>query len=148
MFRISCKLLIPNSRLIVRPNAVTNCTFHSVKKEDIQILEIHCIPGYNGGVIQKFHLEINRQNRTLGNFSVAESPQFQIEVSELVEEWQSDLQFVFYASNIKGRSDYTVYEHQLPKEMRTKMGTQFSQQFSHFRRLHFNNVWKLIQLQS
>lgn len=105
---------------------MTNCTFQIVTKEHNQLLEIRCLPGYNGGVAQTFHLEINRQNRTLWNFSTGELPHFYIQTSEFTEEWQSDLQFILYSSNLKGRSDYTIYKHKLPEEIQTKIGNFFS----------------------
>lgn len=105
----------------VRPGTVDNCTFQTITK-NTQLLEIRCSAGYNGGLSQRFHLEINRQNRTIANLSVEETPQFHIDLSKFIEEWHSDLQFVIYASNAKGRSDSTVFDNQLPKDLRTKIG--------------------------
>ncbi len=113
----NCKLTFA-----VRPNIVTNCTFHTLTRDNTQLLEIRCMPGYNGGLVQNFHLEINRQNRTIANLSSASLPEFRIELSKFIEEWQSDLRFVIYSSNTKGRSEAVVLEHTIPKDLQIKMG--------------------------
>ncbi|XP_065222529.1 synaptogenesis protein syg-2-like isoform X2 [Planococcus citri] len=105
----------------VRPNTVNNCTFQTIAKNDQQLLEIRCYPGYNGGLSQQFHLEIMRKNYTLVNLSVAETPSFHVDLSKFIGEWQSDLQFVIYASNAKGRSESTVFDNQLPNDLREKI---------------------------
>lgn len=103
---------------------MTNCTLLPTDKDGVHKLEIQCAPGYNGGLTQTFHLEAKQQNKSLANSSANESPVFTIDLSKFVEEWQSDLQFLIYASNIKGQSAPTVLEHSLPKDLQTKMGKQ------------------------
>lgn len=80
------------------------------------------MPGYNGGLSQQFHLEIIRQNQTIANFSTTQVPQFFIDLSKFVEEWQSDIQFLIYSSNNKGRGESIIIDNELPKDLRTKIG--------------------------
>lgn len=97
----------------------------STDKDGVHKLEIHCTPGYSGGLTQTFHLQVKQQNKLLANSSANDSPVFSVDLSEFVEEWQSDLQFLIYASNAKGQSTPTVFEHSLPKDLQTKMGKLF-----------------------
>ncbi|XKL66508.1 hypothetical protein PGB90_009928 [Kerria lacca] len=104
-----------------RPGAVKNCTFQTILKKNNEFLQIICIPGYSDGLPQYFHLEINRQNKTIANLTRSDSPSFHIELTKFFVEWQSNLQFIFYSSNAKGRGESTILEHTLSKELQTKM---------------------------
>lgn len=88
-------------------------------------MEIHCSPSYSGGLTQTFHLEVKQQNKLLANSSATDSPEFSVDLSKFIQEWQTNLQFLIYASNAKGRSSTTVLEHSLPKDLQTKMGKLF-----------------------
>lgn len=121
-FSIFLNNVIIKSRFSARPNAVSNCTWQPTDKDGVHRLEIHCIPGYSGGLTQTFHLEVKQQNKSLANSSANESPVFSVDLSKFVEELQSDLQFLIYSLNAKGQSTPTVLEHSLPKDLQTKMG--------------------------
>lgn len=121
-FSIFLNNVIIKSRFSAHPNAVSNCTWQPTDKDGVHRLEIHCIPGYSGGLTQTFHLEVKQQNKSLANSSANESPVFSVDLSKFVEELQSDLQFLIYSLNAKGQSTPTVLEHSLPKDLQTKMG--------------------------
>lgn len=113
------------SIFLARPGAVKNCTFQTILKKNNEFLQIICIPGYSDGLPQYFHLEINRQNKTIANLTRSDSPSFHIELTKFFVEWQSNLQFIFYSSNAKGRGESTILEHTLSKELQTKMSMYF-----------------------
>lgn len=128
MSRISQNHSAPKSRSIVyfiaaRPSALKNCTFETITKDGAQTLEVECVPGYNGGLPQNFHVEITRDNHTIANLSSSNDPRFRIKLSRFVQEWHSHLQFVIYASNSRGRSESIYFEPTLPKDLQIKMGT-------------------------
>lgn len=68
------------------------------------LLKIECIPGYDGGLQQIFHLEIYQVDSLLMNVS-NDQPIFYVDMKALNVVDVALLQLVIYATNIKGKSD-------------------------------------------
>ncbi|XP_076268336.1 protein turtle homolog A-like isoform X1 [Rhynchophorus ferrugineus] len=96
-----------------KPSPLTNCTLKSVNNHTIEIVEVECKAGYDGGLPQKFVLEAFdvhtmrlRINQTIGE---TENPLFHLDLGELLPSPPS-LRIVVYAVNAKGKSDKLVLD--------------------------------------
>ncbi|KAK6621428.1 hypothetical protein RUM44_001235 [Polyplax serrata] len=95
------------------PGALRNCSLHTASNISQDILEVDCIPGYDGGMTQHFVLEAyeSRTMRLRLNLS-SDVPMFRIDLSDLLptSAYTPMLHVVLYAQNQKGRSEAFVLE--------------------------------------
>lgn len=75
-------------------------------------LEVECIPGFDGGLTQTFHLEAvdSVTSKYCLNVSNNEGPFFRVELAALTNGHPGTIQLVMYAANQKGRSELVVLE--------------------------------------
>ncbi|KAK2585637.1 hypothetical protein KPH14_010261 [Odynerus spinipes] len=95
-----------------KPSPLNNCTIKASLNQSSEILEVECVPGYNGGLPQEFRLEafeVNTGNLRLNVTSVSiDVPIFRIAVADLLP--ATHLYLVAYAVNAKGRSEKFLLE--------------------------------------
>ncbi|CAG9764806.1 unnamed protein product [Ceutorhynchus assimilis] len=96
-----------------KPSPLTNCTLKSVNNQTIEIVDVECKAGYDGGLPQKFVLEAFdahtmrlRINQTVGD---TEYPTFHLDLGDLLPSPPS-LRIIVYSINAKGRSDKLVLD--------------------------------------
>ncbi|XP_063702814.1 hemicentin-2-like [Culicoides brevitarsis] len=93
--------------LATLPSIVSNCTLHN---QTHQIVEIQCLPGYDGGLPQVFVLEMRskKTNRIRFNFTNSEEPYFMLDTLDAINAQMTNendsLTSIIYAMNQKGRS--------------------------------------------
>lgn len=96
----------------VRPNPLNNCTIKASLNQSSEILEVECVPGYDGGLHQEFRLEayeVLTGNLRVNASSVsADLPIFRIAVADLLP--ATHFYLVTYAVNAKGRSEVSLLE--------------------------------------
>ncbi|KAK9498254.1 hypothetical protein O3M35_004110 [Rhynocoris fuscipes] len=102
--------LVPASK----PSPLHNCTLRSTVNATGDWLEVECMPGYDGGLTQTFHLEAVDTATSVSclNTTSFDSPLFRLEVGSLMRTNtpSTTVQLVMYAANQKGRSDIVVLE--------------------------------------
>lgn len=86
------------------PSKPHNCTFQLSQNFTSNWLKIECVPGYDGGLQQIFHLEIYQTNSLLKNVS-NDVPIFYIDITMLNIVEAALLQLFVYSTNAKGRSE-------------------------------------------
>ncbi|XP_070500607.1 synaptogenesis protein syg-1-like isoform X1 [Chironomus tepperi] len=97
--------------LAVTPSPVINCSVSNYTRE---VAEILCTSGYDGGLPQRFLLEmISRRNKAIKyNFTNADEPFFVLDMLELINakliEENDSVLIVVYAVNQKGRSSPVI----------------------------------------
>ncbi|XP_044728712.1 uncharacterized protein LOC123292210 isoform X2 [Chrysoperla carnea] len=88
-----------------KPDALQNCT---LLNQTFDSLQVECLEGFNGGLTQEFVMEVYdiTQNRKLVTNVTSRTPYFAVGGLE------SGLSFdiVLFATNKKGRSDFTVLQ--------------------------------------
>uniref|UniRef100_A0A336MAP7 CSON014513 protein n=1 Tax=Culicoides sonorensis TaxID=179676 RepID=A0A336MAP7_CULSO len=93
--------------LATLPASVSNCTLHNQTR---QIVEIQCLPGYDGGLPQVFILEMRskKTNRIRFNFTNSEEPYFMLDTLDAINAQMTtendSLTSIIYSINQKGRS--------------------------------------------
>ncbi|CAD1469492.1 unnamed protein product [Heterotrigona itama] len=96
----------------VKPNPLNNCTIKASLNQSSEILEVECVPGYDGGLRQEFRLEayeVLTGNLRVNASSVsADVPIFRIAVADLLP--ATHFYLVTYAVNAKGRSEVSLLE--------------------------------------
>ncbi|KAF3429254.1 hypothetical protein E2986_00747 [Frieseomelitta varia] len=96
----------------VKPNPLNNCTIKASLNQSSEILEVECVPGYDGGLRQEFRLEayeVLTGNLRVNASSVsADMPIFRIAVADLLP--ATHFYLVTYAVNAKGRSEVSLLE--------------------------------------
>ncbi|XP_066591328.1 protein turtle homolog A-like [Prorops nasuta] len=96
----------------VKPSPLSNCTIKASLNASSEVLEVECVPGYDGGLHQSFRLEayeVSTGNLRINMSSVsAELPVFKIAVADLLPATHFYLQT--YAVNAKGRSEPSLLE--------------------------------------
>lgn len=96
----------------VKPNPLNNCTIKASLNQSSEILEVECVPGYDGGLHQEFRLEayeVLTGNLRVNASSVsADLPIFRIAVADLLP--ATHFYLVTYAVNAKGRSELSLLE--------------------------------------
>lgn len=96
----------------MKPNPLNNCTIKASLNQSSEILEVECVPGYDGGLRQEFRLEayeVATGNLRVNASSVsADVPIFRIAVADLLP--ATHFYVVTYAVNAKGRSDVSLLE--------------------------------------
>lgn len=96
----------------VKPNPLNNCTIKASLNQSSEILEVECVPGYDGGLHQEFRLEayeVRTGNLRVNASSVsADLPIFRIAVADLLP--ATHFYLVTYAVNAKGRSEVSLLE--------------------------------------
>lgn len=90
-----------------KPSRLYNCSFDVMENLTISLLKIECIPGYDGGLQQIFHLEIYQTDSLLMNVS-NDMPIFYVDVNALNVVDAALLQLLIYATNIKGKSEIVM----------------------------------------
>lgn len=86
------------------PDSPENC---SVSNASIAVLRIQCLPGFNGGSAQKFHLEIyikSYSDQPIHNLTSTEYPIFTVDTLPL----QTNFLFHIYSTNTRGRSQTVI----------------------------------------
>ncbi|XP_076765753.1 sidestep III [Xylocopa sonorina] len=96
----------------VKPNPLNNCTIKLSLNQSSEMLEVECVPGYNGGMRQEFRLEayeVLTGNLRVNASSVsADVPIFRIAVADLLP--ATHFYFATYAVNAKGKSEVSLLE--------------------------------------
>lgn len=96
----------------MKPNPLNNCTIKASLNQSSEILEVECVPGYDGGLRQEFRLEayeVLTGNLRVNASSVsADVPVFRIAVADLLP--ATHFYLVTYAVNAKGRSEVSLLE--------------------------------------
>lgn len=96
-----------------KPSPPTNCTLKSVNNLTIEMVDVECRAGYDGGLPQKFVLEAfdAHSSRLRINLTVSdtENPTFHLDLSDLLPSPPS-LRIVVYAVNGKGKSERLVLD--------------------------------------
>lgn len=96
-----------------KPGPLRNCTLRTASNISQDILEIECVPGYDGGMTQHFILEAyeSRTMRNRLNLS-SDVPTFRVDLADLLptSAYTPMLHVVLYAANPKGRSDAFILE--------------------------------------
>uniref|UniRef100_A0AAR5PEF8 Ig-like domain-containing protein n=1 Tax=Dendroctonus ponderosae TaxID=77166 RepID=A0AAR5PEF8_DENPD len=96
-----------------KPSPLTNCTFKSANNQTIEIVDVECKAGYDGGLPQKFVLEAFDAHtmRLRINLTVSdtENPTFHLDLGDLLPSPPS-LRIFVYASNAKGKSEKLVLD--------------------------------------
>ncbi|XP_025154526.1 contactin-1a isoform X4 [Harpegnathos saltator] len=96
----------------VKPNPLNNCTIKASLNQSAEILEVECVPGYDGGLHQEFRLEayeVLTGNLRVNASSVSvDLPIFRIAVADLLP--ATHFYLVTYAVNAKGRSEVSLLE--------------------------------------
>ena len=96
----------------MKPSQLNNCTIKASLNQSSEILEVECVPGYDGGLKQEFRLEAYEVATGKMRFNTssisAEMPIFRITVADLLPATHFYLRV--YAVNAKGRSDPTLLE--------------------------------------
>ncbi|XP_011496535.1 PREDICTED: cell surface glycoprotein MUC18 [Ceratosolen solmsi marchali] len=96
----------------IKPSPLSNCTTKSSLNQTTEMLEIECMPGYDGGLRQEFRLEayeVTTGKLRLNITSVtSEMAVFRIPVGELLP--ATLFYLAVYAINAKGRSEVSVLE--------------------------------------
>ncbi|XP_012276028.1 hemicentin-2 [Orussus abietinus] len=97
----------------VKPSPLNNCTIKASLNQSSEILEVECVPGYDGGLRQEFRLEayeVVTGNLRINASSIsAEVPIFRIAVADLLP--ATHFYLVTYAVNAKGRSEVSLLEN-------------------------------------
>uniref|UniRef100_T1KCX9 Nephrin n=1 Tax=Tetranychus urticae TaxID=32264 RepID=T1KCX9_TETUR len=114
-----------------RPSEPSKCT--KTELNDVA-LKICCDPGYDGGLVQKFHLEVYKSEQlsanVISNVTTSETPP-----CFTLDNLTPSIHYIFniYSSNLKGKSDksFTLTgtkqtTKQLPLEKGTKNASQMS----------------------
>lgn len=95
------------------PGNLKNCTLRTTSNISQDILEVECVPGYDGGMMQHFVLEVyeSRTMRLRLNLS-SDVPTFRVDLSDLLptSAYTPMLHVVLYAQNQKGRSEAFILE--------------------------------------
>ncbi|XP_070166329.1 protein turtle homolog A isoform X2 [Polyergus mexicanus] len=96
----------------VKPNPLNNCTIKASLNQSSEILEVECVPGYDGGLHQEFRLEayemLTGHLRVNVSSVSADLPIFRIAVTDLLPATRFYL--LTYAVNAKGRSEVSLLE--------------------------------------
>ncbi|XP_024936549.1 nephrin isoform X2 [Cephus cinctus] len=96
----------------VKPSPLNNCTIKASLNQSSEILEVECVPGYDGGLRQEFRLEayeVLTGNLRINASSVSsETPIFRIAVSDLLP--ATHFYLITYSVNAKGRSEVSLLE--------------------------------------
>ncbi|XP_078035253.1 sidestep III isoform X2 [Augochlora pura] len=96
----------------VKPNPLNNCTIKASLNQSSEILEVECVPGYDGGLRQEFRLEayevVTGNLRVNASSISADVPLFRIAVADLLP--ATHFYLVTYAVNAKGRSEVSLLE--------------------------------------
>ncbi|XP_043483231.1 synaptogenesis protein syg-2-like [Leptopilina heterotoma] len=96
----------------VKPSQLSNCTIKAALNLSSEILEVECVPGYDGGIKQEFRLEAfdvsNGKMRLNASSASTETPIFRIAVADLLPATHFYLRV--FAINAKGKSDPTLLE--------------------------------------
>ncbi|KAF4528137.1 hypothetical protein B566_EDAN011153 [Ephemera danica] len=90
-----------------KPSALRNCSLYNQTGDS---LEVECVPGFDGGLPQRFVLEVYeaRTMRLRLNLTSDAAPAFR--VAELQPGSSTLLRMVLYAANPKGRGELTVLD--------------------------------------
>ncbi|KAG7204013.1 hypothetical protein KM043_001875 [Ampulex compressa] len=96
----------------VKPNPLSNCTIKASLNQSSEILEVECVPGYDGGLRQEFRLEayevLTGNLRVNVSSVLADLPVFRIAVTDLLP--ATHFYLITYAVNAKGRSEVSLLE--------------------------------------
>ena len=96
----------------MKPSQLSNCTIKASLNQSSEILEVECVPGYDGGLRQEFRLEafevVSGKMKFNTSSVSAETPIFRIPVANLLPATHFYLRV--FAINAKGRSDPTLLE--------------------------------------
>ncbi|XP_066249779.1 protein turtle homolog A-like [Euwallacea similis] len=96
-----------------KPSPLTNCTLKSVNNQTIEIVDVECRAGYDGGLPQRFVLEAfdAHSMRLRINLTVTETdyPTFHLDLGDLLPSPPS-LRIIVYAVNAKGKSERLVLD--------------------------------------
>ncbi|XP_012269309.1 protein turtle homolog A [Athalia rosae] len=96
----------------VKPGPLNNCTVRASLNRSSEMLEVDCIPGYDGGLRQEFRLEayevLTGNLRLNISSSTPDAPIFRINVADLLPATHFNL--VAYAVNAKGRSEICLLD--------------------------------------
>ncbi|BES90652.1 CD80-like C2-set immunoglobulin domain [Nesidiocoris tenuis] len=95
-----------------KPGQLHNCTLRSTVNTTGDWLEIECIAGFDGGLLQTFHLEAidSATAKYCLNATNSEGPFFRVELAALTNGHPGTIQLIIYAANQKGRSEVVVLE--------------------------------------
>lgn len=91
-----------------KPAALRNCTLRTASNSSQDVLEVECLPGYDGGMTQRFVLEaFESRTMRLRLNSSSDVPIFRVDLSDLLptSAYTPMLHVVLYAVNPKGRSE-------------------------------------------
>lgn len=117
-----------NVSCAVKPNPLNNCTIKASLNQSAEILEVECVPGYDGGLHQEFRLEayeVLTGNLRVNASSVsADLPIFRIAVADLLP--ATHFYLVTYAVNAKGRSEVSLLEDIMLRDSEKHTGNQVS----------------------
>ncbi|XP_014604552.1 PREDICTED: nephrin-like [Polistes canadensis] len=95
-----------------KPSPLNNCTIKASLNQSSEILEVECVPGYNGGLPQEFRLEAYEDDSDYLRLNVSsisiDLPIFRITVADLLP--ATHFYLVAYAVNAKGRSEVFLLE--------------------------------------
>ncbi|XP_031825598.2 sidestep III isoform X2 [Nomia melanderi] len=96
----------------VKPNPLNNCTIKASLNQSSEILEVECVPGYDGGLRQEFRLEayevVTGNLRVNASSISADVPLFRIAVADLLP--ATHFYLATYAVNAKGKSEVSLLE--------------------------------------
>ncbi|XP_066149395.1 protein turtle homolog A-like [Euwallacea fornicatus] len=96
-----------------KPSPLSNCTLKSVNNQTIEIVDVECRAGYDGGLPQRFVLEAfdAHSMRLRINHTVTETdyPTFHLDLGDLLPSPPS-LRIIVYAVNAKGKSEKLVLD--------------------------------------
>lgn len=113
--------------LLVKPSQLSNCTIKAALNLSSEILEVECVPGYDGGIKQEFRLEAfdvsNGKMRLNASSASTETPIFRIAVADLLPATHFYLRV--FAINAKGKSDPTLLEDILLRDSEKHPGRIF-----------------------
>ena len=87
-----------------KPSKLHNCSFELLENATFNWLKVECVPGYDGGLKQTFHLDIYQTTRLVKNVSNDVSL-FYIDISTLNVVEAVLLNLILYTTNAKGRSE-------------------------------------------
>ncbi|XP_014228892.1 hemicentin-2-like [Trichogramma pretiosum] len=97
----------------VKPSPLSNCTIKTgLNNRSLEILDVECIAGYDGGLRQEFRLEVYEVStgklKLNMSSSLADSPVFRLPLIELLP--STHFYLAAYAANAKGRSEVVRLE--------------------------------------
>lgn len=123
-----------------KPSSLSNCTIKAALNQTSEVLEIECVPGYDGGLKQEFRLEAYEVASSLLRVNAssvsADLPIFRIFVSDLLPATHFYLRA--YAVNAKGRSEVFMMENIMLGDTEKHSGNYLDFSYFILRKMIFN----------